>query len=163
MKALSQVIMLGALFSFLYISCNSDYPEPFSQTGPAFSISETAGGWEATEAGFIPAVVHEPEDQVALIQDGGSVSMIIQSNGRVTMNIDPLVRDPYSYTGRMFFEDGESFAIEFDKYPDDYDYWFVRLTATRLELNVGDTGGEYDFDGDGTFESASVILKFVRS
>ena len=155
-------ILVNVLFYFLIFSCGSDDGEVFSQTGPAFSISEMAGSWEATEAGFIPAVAHDPEDQVGLILEGGSVSMVIQSNGRFTININPADRDSYSYTGRMFFEDGEFFAMEFDKYPGDYDYWFVRLTATTLELNGGDTAGEYDFDNDGVFEAASVFLRFIR-
>jgi hypothetical protein len=62
----------------------------------------------------------------------------------------------------MFFEDGEFFAIEFDKYPGDYDYYSATLTATSLTLNGGPTAGEYDFDDDGSFEAASVFLTFVR-
>lgn len=163
MKTFGNNLVVGILISFLSISCSSDDPEPFALTGPAFSISEMAGSWEAVEAAFIPAVAHEPEDQVAFIQEGGSVSMVIQTNGRFTINGVPVVGNQYSYKGRMFFEDGESFAIEFDKYSGDYDYWFVRLTATTLELNAGDTAGEYDFDNDGTFEAATVILKFKRT
>ena len=99
MKTLGKLLLLGALFTFLFISCSKD--EPSSTTGPDFSISDMAGNWEATKASLYNSTI---DHGVAIIADDGTVSMVIQANGRFTINIDPIDRNPFTVTGKMFFE-----------------------------------------------------------
>ncbi len=110
---------------------------------------------------FFPENSNSGEDQVWIPRDGGELTLIIQTSGRFTLTVTPPDRSSYTYTGKMFFEEGEFFVIEFDKYPGEYEYWGVDITASTLYLNS--TFGEYDFDGDGTFETATVLLTFARS
>lgn len=163
MKTQSKLFLLGTVITFLFFSCSDSSPEPESPVGPDFAISEMAGSWEAVEAVFEPSAPHQHEDQVWIIQDGGAVSMVVQSNGKFTLTIDAVDRDVYTITGKMFFEDGEFFSIAFDKYPGDYDYYSVTLTDTTLILSGAAGAAEYDFDNNGTFEPGSVFLSFVRS
>ena len=162
MKTLSKIFVVGALISFVFVSCSVGEDE-LSLNGPDFSISDMQGSWEATAALFTTSENGSQVDQASIVEDGGSASMIIESSGRFTLTIAPVGRSSHTVTGNMFFEEETWFAILFDDYPDDYEYFGVELTATTLIINGGPNTAEYDFEDDGTFEPANVYLEFVRS
>jgi hypothetical protein len=162
MKTLSKIFVVGALISFLFVSCSLGEDE-LSLIGPDFSIGDMQDSWEATAAVFTTSDAGSQFDQASIVADGGSASMIIESTGRFVLTIAPVGRSSYTVTGNMFFEEETWFAILFDDYPDDYEYFGVELTATTLTILGGPNTAEYDFDDDGTSELASVHLEFVRS
>ncbi|WP_297691161.1 hypothetical protein, partial [uncultured Eudoraea sp.] len=90
---------LIALIS-LNFSCSKDDDDEdlLTKDGP-FEISELAGTWEAAKAQFSVNTV-----SVDVVEDGGTASMSVQSNGRFTLTIDPLDRDSYTVSGEMFWE-----------------------------------------------------------
>ena len=103
---------------------------------------------------------------VDIITDGGSSSITVQSNGKFTLTIDPADRAAYTLSGEMFwelFEGNYFFAIEWDDYPGDWDTYGATLAATTFSINGGFDTGEYDFDNDGSFESASISFTFIKA
>ena len=141
-----------------FVSCSSDDDELIKE-GP-FNISELAGNWEATTAYFANNTV-----DVDVVADGGTATMTVQSSGRFSLTIDPIDRAAYTVSGEMSWEKWEGnyyFAIEWDDYPGDWDTYGATLTATTLRIAGGFDTGEYDFDNDGTFESARITFEFVR-
>jgi len=162
MKTLGKIFLLAPLFAFLLFSCSKDETDDLVKEGGAFKISELAGNWEATSAFFVR---DSDNMSVDIIGDGGSSSITVQSNGRFVLTIDPADRAAYTVSGEMSWEKWEGkyyFAIEWDDYPGDWDTYGATLTATTFEINGGFDTGEYDFDNDGSFESARIGFKFVR-
>lgn len=159
MKTLVKTVLYSmSLVFFVVLACNKDDDE-LTKEGP-FQISELAGSWEATSASFGGTNV-----SVDIIGEGGSVSMIVQSSGRFTLTIDSADRAAYTVSGEMFWEKWEGqfyFAIKWDKYPGDWDTYGATLTATTLRIIGGFDSAEYDFNNDGTFESASISVEFER-
>lgn len=152
------------LFSTVFIlfvtsSCSNDDSELVKEGGP-FLISELAGNWEATSAFF-----GNENDTKNIIEDGGSLSMTVISNGRCTLTIDPDDREGYKVSGEMFWEiyEGEYyFAVKWDAYPDDWATYGATYTEPTFFMNGGFDAGEYDFNNDGTSESARINLEFIR-
>ena len=162
MKTLSKVFLFAPLFAFLLLSCSGDDDtDALVKEGGSFEISELAGNWEATSATFNDGNMMS----VNIINEGGSVSMSVQSGGRFTLTIDPSDRPAYTVSGEMFWEQWEGkyyFAIEWADYPGDWDTYGATLTSNTFTINGGFESGEYDFDNDGTFETASIGFTFVR-
>ena len=108
-------LFLISLISLTF-SCNDDDdPEVVLTKDGTFQISELAGTWEATKAQFSVSTV-----SVDVVEDGGTASMSVQSNGRFTLNIDPVDRDAYTVSGEMFWEEWQQtfyFAIVWDDDP----------------------------------------------
>ena len=72
---------LIALISLTF-SCNDDDDDEVVLTKDGtFQISELAGTWEATKAQFSVSTV-----SIDVVEDGGTASMSVQSNGRFTLN-----------------------------------------------------------------------------
>ncbi|MGB5553635.1 MAG: hypothetical protein WBM83_03175, partial [Flavobacteriaceae bacterium] len=120
-----------------------------------------AGTWDADKAQFSVATT-----SVDVVEDGGTVSMSVQSNGRFTLTIDPIDRNAYTVRGEMFWEEWQQtfyFAIVWDDYPNDWDTYGHTYDGTTLTLNGGTGSGEYDFNNDGNMQSCSVHFIFVRS
>ena len=156
--SIKTIVLSTILALFIVYSCSKE-EDSLVKKGP-FNISELAGNWEATKAGFTGN-----DMAIDLIAEGGAVTMSVQSSGKFTMNIDPVDRAAYTVSGEMFWEEWEGssyFAIEWDDYPGDWDTYGATLTATTLRINGGFDTGEYDFENDGTFESVSVTFEFVR-
>ncbi len=157
----------SAIFIFLLFGCSSsDDDDVKSDTGPSFSISELQGTWNATELVFSfsgQGAVPQPSFY-DVIAEGGSASLVVQSNGRFTLTVTPAGFDAESFSGRMYFEDGEFFAIQFDDDPpNDPTYFGETLSGDTFTLNGGPDTAEWDFDGDGNDEPASVFLSFERA
>jgi hypothetical protein len=161
MKTPSKIFLFAPLFAFFLFSCSGDDPDPLVKVGGPFEISELAGSWEATSANFSDGNANFLD----IIDEGGTVTLTVQSSGRFTLTIDPSDRPSYTTSGEMFWEEFEGqyfFAIEWTNYPGDWDTYGATLNATTFTLNGGFESGEYDFDNDGNFESASISFTFVR-
>jgi len=153
------------LLWFVLSSCSEDDSESkLTKSGGPFEISELAGNWEATSASFFRT---SDGLQVELVADGGSVSLTVQSNGRCTFTVDPFDRDAYVVSGEMFwgsFESVVALAIVFDDSPDDSSYFRGHeLTDTTFNLWCTSECGEYDFNNNGTSETADLSFFFVRN
>ncbi len=161
MKTLSKALLFGSFLGIFFVfACSSKgEEEELTMEGP-FNISELAGSWNSTSASFVGNT-----SSVNVVGDGGTLTMTVQSNGRFSMNIDPVDQNSYSVSGKMFWEKWEGefyFAIEWDKYSGDWDTYGATLIENQFTLNGGGDSGEYDFDGDGSFESASISITFER-
>jgi len=102
---------------------------------------------------------------VDIIADGGSAALTLQSNGRFTLTITPSGRAAYTESGEMFWESFEGkyyFAIAWDTFPGDWETYGATLTNTTFSMNGGFGSGEYDFDNNGTPESARISFEFIR-
>jgi hypothetical protein len=163
MKTLSKILLFAPLFAFLLFSCSKegDPADDLVKDGD-FNISELAGNWVATTAAFNDGV----SQSIEIIGEGGSLSLTVQSSGRFVMTITPPEGVSYTLSGEMWWEKWEGeyyFAIVWDNYPGDWDTYGATLTATTFTINGGFDSAEFDFDNDGTFESCSISLVFVRS
>ena len=158
-------LLFAVVAAFSLATCSSDSDEDVqSDTGPDFSISELQGDWTATELVFSYSESGErPDPDFAnIIGEGGSASMTVQSSGRFTLTINPADRGSFTVGGRMFFEDGEYFAIQFDDEPDDYEYFGATLSGNTFRIIGGPGTAEYDLDLNGTDDLCSVSLTLVR-
>lgn len=165
-KVFNPIRFIPLLFAFLILSCSSDDEDVQADQGPDFAISELAGTWNATSLTFSfsgQGAVPEPSFY-DLIAEGGSATLTVQSNGRFTLNVMPMGEPAESFGGLMYFEDGEFFAIQFDDDPpDDPTYFGATLSGNTFSLNGGPDTAEWDFDGDGNDEPASVNLVLVKA
>ena len=163
MKTLHQILASSILIFFLF-ACTDD-GDPISPEGPDFNISELQGTWEATSLIFTYSgqpPFPEP-NSYDVIGEGGSARLVVQSNGRFTLTVTPAGASAETFSGRMYFEDSEFFAIQFDDDPpDDPTYFGETLSGNTFTLNGGPDTAEWDFDGDGNDEPASVYLQFER-
>jgi len=153
-------IFLISLISLTF-SCDKDNDEDVLIKDGRFQISELTGTWEATKAQFSVNTV-----SVDVVEDGGTASMSVQSNGHFTLTLDPVDRNAYTVSGEMFWEEWQQtyyFAIVWDDDPDDWDTYGHTFDGTTLSLNGGADTGEYDFNDDGDMGSCSVHFIFVRS
>ena len=164
MKTLHQ-ILLSTFFVLFLSACSSDDENGISDEGPAFSISDLQGTWEATSLVFSysgPGPVPDPSSY-DVIAEGGSATLVVQSSGRFTLTVTPAGASAENFSGRMYFEDGEFFAIQFDDDPpDDPTYFGETLSGNTFTLNGGPDTAEWDFDDDGNDDPASVFLQFQR-
>jgi hypothetical protein len=135
-------IAVIAPLAFL-VACSND--DEFSTEG----ISDIAGTWTATSATF---------NGIDVIEEGGSVTLTIQNNGRFTFKIKRPGRDEMVFTGRLGFDE-EWLAVEYDTYPGEYEYYDIEYDAHNLHIGAN---SEFDFDGDGTDEEVIFFLEMVR-
>lgn len=166
-KSLSLLGLVPMLLALFIVACSSDDDEDAQvDQGPDFAISELAGTWNATSLTFSfsgQGAVPEPSFY-DLIAEGGSATITVQSSGRFTLNVMPMGEPAESFSGLMYFENGEFFAIQFDEDPpNDPTYFGATLGGNTFSLNGGPDTAEWDFDGDGNDEPASVDLVFVKA
>ena len=138
--ALLFIIVMAPLTFF--IACSDD--EPSTER-----VAEIAGTWTATSATF---------NGIDVIEEGGSVTLTIQNNGRFTFKIKRPGRDDMVFTGRLGFDE-EWLAVEYDTYPGEYEYYDIEYDAHNLHIGAN---SEFDFDGDGTDEEVICFLDMVR-
>ncbi len=166
MKKLAKYVMLLTVL-FVAVSCSEDEPEIIlAKDGGPFEISELIGSWEATKGVFYSV---ESPNNVDIVQQGGSLSLTVQSSGRCTFTIDPVDREPYTVSGEMFwgnYEGDEALVIVWDGSPADegsfFQSQFVELTATTFNLGCSSECGEYDFDNNDNFEITDLNFEFIR-
>ena len=147
------------LFASVACSTGDEDEDVITKEGP-FNISELAGNFEATKAQFSVNTV-----SVDIVEDGGTVEMTVQSNGRFNLTLNPIDRPAYTVSGEMFWEEWQGsfyFAITWDDEPGDWDTYGHTWDGTTLSLNGGADTGAYDFDNDGDTEPCSLHFIFVR-
>ena len=161
-----RIIVLVVLTTCLTFSCGKDDSEGdtelFKEGGP-FEFSELAGTWEGTVAYFDRPMTNSG---VEIVGDGGSVSLTVQSNGKCTFTIDPFDCEAYTESGEMFWEHyDEEYYLEivWNDFPDEGSSFRAELTDTTFNLLCGpEECVEYDFNCDGTPETASLSFGFIR-
>ena len=158
---------MSVFLALFVLACSSDDDEDAQlDQGPDFAISALAGTWNATTLTFAYSGTGTPPEPsfYDVIAYGGSATMTVQSNGRFTLTVMPNGLPAESFGGRMYFEDGEFFAIQFDDDPpNDPTYFGATLSGNTFSLNGGPDTAEWDFDDDGNDEPASVNLVFVKA
>jgi hypothetical protein len=135
------VVVLTALTCF--DACKDD-------DGPSSEkVSELAGTWTATSATF---------NGVDVVEEGGSVTMVIQDNGRFTFTIKRPGRDDMVFTGKLGFDE-QWLAVEYDTDPGEYEYYDI--TYDEHHMHIG-ANSEFDFDGDGMSEVVVFFLEMEK-
>lgn len=156
-RPVSLAISMALLFAVLS-SCSSSGEDEFSLEGTVYSVSDIAGSWQATSADF-SRDADGPVLVVDIVDEGGSVSISIQSGGDFTLTITEPSAGTDVSSGRLGFDE-ELLVISFDDAPDDWEYY----TLNVMDLTMLIQGpGEFDFDGDGVDEAARITFEFVRS
>lgn len=157
MKTTKLTTLLSFFVLFLSFSCGSDDGDPQLE-GTNLSISDIQGNWEATRALFDIAGTGASQ-AIDIVAVGGSVTLNIQSNGRFTLTILAPGQPPETSTGQMSFDE-DLLVVAFDGDANDPEFFGIQSTATTLSLS-GNT--EYDLDGDGVDDPATVELDLVRA
>jgi hypothetical protein len=154
---------MAASAFFFAASCdsgNGNGGDTKADCGPSYCISDLVGTWNATELTFSAC---SGEGFIDLIAEGGSASLVVQSNGRFTLTVGYPDGNEV-FTGKMYFEDNQFFAIQFDDdSPDDPTYFGDTLSGNTFRLIGGPETAEFDFDDDGIEECASVNLTVVKT
>ena len=132
-------------------SCNGDDDDEFSNQGNNLSISDIQGSWIAT-----PATFTAPEF-IDILEEGATVTLEIQSNGRFTFTLLMPGEAPEVTTGKLGF-DGDFLAVRFDDDIDEASF-FISLVNQVLTLR-GQT--ELDLDGNGIDDFGILELIMVR-
>jgi len=145
-------IAILALIPF-FVTCNKNKNE-YPLEGPNLSMNDIAGNWKATSANY-----HYDTLFFDVIAEGGSVSLVIQGDGRFTFTLK-LPDEPDNVSSGQLGFDEEWLAISFDDDPDEYEYFFIQLSNGVLTIRGP---AEFDFEGDGTEEPANVDLILIRS
>jgi len=127
----------------LFTACDKD--EGLSSE----KVSEIAGTWTATSTSF---------NGVDVIEEGGSVTLVIQSNGNFTFTIMRPGRTDMVFTGKLGFDE-KWLAVEYDTNPGEYEYYDITYDEDNLHIGAN---SEFDFDGDGTDEAVVFFLEMVR-
>jgi hypothetical protein len=159
MKPLIYIFLISLIS--LNFSCDKDDDEVVLTKDGQFKISELAGTWDATKAQFSVNTV-----SIDVVEDGGTASMSVQTNGRFTLTLNPIDRNAYTVSGEMFWEEWEQtfiFAIVWDDEPNDWDTYGHTFDGITLSINGGTDTGEYDFNNDGDMKPCSVHFIFDRS
>lgn len=112
-------------------------------------IADIAGLWTATYASF---------NGVDVVEEGGSVSLEIEDNGRFTFTIQRPERTAMVFTGTLGFDE-EWLEVEYDNYPGEPEYYDITYDADNLHIGAN---SEFDFDGDGSDEIVIFFLDMVR-
>ena len=139
--ALLFVVVMAPLT--IFVSCSDD-DEPSTDR-----VSEIAGTWTATSASF---------NGIDVVEEGGSVTMVIQSNGRFTFTIKRPEETDMIFTGKLGFDE-QWLAVEYDTNPGEYEYYDITYDAHNMHIGAN---SEFDFDGDGTDEFVIFFLDMVR-
>ena len=138
-------------------ACDSSEDDDFSLNGTILSMSDIAGTWNATRANFSRSA-DGPALAVELVSQGGSATLVIQSNGRFTFTTTLPGEAPTVTTGQLGFDEDLLVVIFVDD-PDDFEFFGIQLSGNTLSLNGQ---GTYDFDnGDGEI-AAHIELELVR-
>ena len=144
-------ILIIAFLPFL-ITCNKNKNE-YPLEGPNLSMNDIAGNWKATTANYSYDTLF-----FDVVAEGGSVTLAIETNGRFTFTLKLPEESDNVSTGQLGFDE-EWLAISFDDDPEEYEYFFIELSNGNLTLRGP---AEFDVEGDGTEEPASVDLIMIR-
>jgi hypothetical protein len=150
------VVILCAMFA----ACSSDEDDAApSPQGTHLSVSDIAGNWKATRAVFSNSQLNPPAI-VDVINDGGTVTLNIQTNGKFIFAVSFPGESPDVATGTLGFED-EYLVVSYDDDPGEYEYMGIHSNANHTELSISGPA-EFDFDDNGTDEAAEVSMQLTR-
>ena len=152
-----RVLFIAMLAVFTLAACDSSDEDDFSLEGTNISMSDIAGTWTATRA-FFSRTETGPAVDVEIVGQGGTATLVIQTNGRFTFTTQLPGDAPDVTTGQLGFDE-DLLVVIYDDEPDDFTFFGIRFSGTTLSINGQ---GTYDFDGDGSEEAAVIELDFVR-
>lgn len=153
MKAL-RTLSASLLVAALAVAC-SDSEGP---TGGAEDVDDLVGTWNATVMEFTNSA--DNTQKVDLISEGASVTLTITSNGRYTFDMSFPGEGAEADSG-TFTLSGSNITINSDN-PEDPEAETLGYTLSGNTLTMlGDD--TFDFDEDGTEETATMRLVFTRS
>ena len=155
MKVVTRLLGCALLLICIY-ACGED--EGLDLDGSEISISDIAGSWNATRAEFDIAG-SGTSMAIDVVEEGGTVTLVIQSNGRFTLTITEMGEDPEISTGQMSFDE-DLLVVEWDDSPGDDEFFSIQSTANTLSISGQ---AEFDLDGDGTDDPARAELDFERA
>lgn len=164
-----KIVLLVILTTCLTLSCSKDESKSgsdseLSKEGGPFELSELAGNWEANLATFTRT---SDNLEVAIVGDGGSVSLTVLSNDKCTFTINSVDCEAYTESGELFWEfnsdNGEYYlAIVWDDFPDDGGTsFYVILFNNTFSMWCIEDCAEYDFNCDGSPETAFLNFEFI--
>ena len=149
------------IFCMVVVSCSSDDEgEDFTLNGTTIAMADIAGDWNATR-GVFQSTSLGPAFQVDVVDQGGTITMNIQSDGKFSITVTELGEAPETTTGRMAFDE-DLLVIFFDDDPGEWEFFGIFHSEPNLSISGGNGSAEYDFDGDGSEEPANVDFEFVR-
>lgn len=151
------VIILGIVVLF-FISCTGEEDE-LTLDGK-YKMSDLAGTWTATQAIF-SSTDQDFKGTVQIVEEGGTFTMLIQSDGKFTITITMPGESNQVIRGLLRFEE-EWLTVSYDTEPDDYDYFFIELSVDKSTLTLRGEG-TYDFDDDGIEDLSSINLILERN
>jgi hypothetical protein len=145
MKRTHLVLLLVAVMAPLsvFVACNKE------EGSSAEQVSEIAGTWTATSATF---------NGVDVVGEGGSVTLVIQTNGRFTFTIMRPGTAAMVFTGKLGFDE-QWLEVEYDTDPGEYEYYDISYDAHNMHIGANSV---FDFDGDGTPEEVIFFLEMIR-
>ena len=155
-------LFLGVFFILLIgVSCDSDSteetPDPTPLPPEGITLNTLAGNWEASTAIFDIRNAGEAES-VDIIEQGGTVSFIISSNGNYTLTITAPGENPDVFEGTIAIIN-DQLEITFSDTPGESQLFDFQ--ATSITLDIQGTL-QLDFDNDGTNEIADFRFDFNR-
>ena len=118
--------------------------------------SELAGTWTATSAEFTSQA--SPVQRQNILQQGGSVSLVIEGNGGYLLTISEDGVPPVSENG--FISRIDNIDITFT--PVNGTVYDQAYTYNITTLQLVNATAQYDFDHDGTMEAATCSITFRR-
>jgi len=120
------------------------------------SVADLEGTWEGVEVLFIS--LPDEADTVDVIPDGGSLTLIIDDDGRYGLALSLPGDLPALENGTVFIDEGRLILIGDSPLSDTLIFIF-ELTGNTLILSGN---GEYDFDGDGNDDPAAIEAELQR-
>lgn len=153
--------LLLVVAAFGPIGCGGDGP-----VGPGgITLQDLAGTWNATHFEYSQAEDGPVLPSFDLVAEGGSATLVIQTEGRFTLTrVDPSGSSEND-TGILGFDpEAEDFIlVVFDDEPEDeLEFFFVMDSETSFQF-IDNTGeGEFDLDGDGIPERARINSTWMR-
>lgn len=146
------------LLSFI-MSCSDEDENPPLE-GDTYNINDISGNWTATEAGFTSTGVPN-KGSVDVMDEGGTLTLSIQSNGRFTLTIKLPQKADQVFTGQLGFDE-EWLAVSYDEAPGDYEYHYFDLNADKTVMTIRGQG-TYDFDEDSEEDPASFSFILMKN
>ena len=138
------LFLICVVFLTFFSSCNKD-DDGFSTEG----VAKIAGVWTATKATF---------NGTDVVDEGGTVKLAIQENGRFTFTIQRPDKNEMVFKGKLGFDE-EWLAVEYDTNRGEYEYYDITYGPNNLHIGAN---SEFDFDDDGVDEFVIFFLDMVR-
>lgn len=157
MKTLSKIALIYT-FLCIFVSCSSSDDNTSQIETQQPNTEEISGSWTAEKA-FFEVDFDGTIESADFIEEGGSINMTIQENGRFSIEF-VLGEDTEIISGQMT-RINSLLSIVFDYSPSTTSYFEIQDTDTTLLIDGGPL--EYDFDNDGTAEPAVVSFRFIRN